>query len=339
MSFRSCLLFLLVFSACESTIDINSSEDYTPKLVVDGFFNPDSVWSMMISQSLPLNSYREPSELLVENANVSIQGNSGYQETLMHSGNGIYLSKLGIHPSANETYRLDITSPGFENVFSISHAPELESTFLDIQAVNTDSTERPIYRLHFSVNDLPNKSFYRVSVYQVIRSCLRYEDSVRRFDKPEGVPAFHRIRFESSDPSLFDSASTLDEPPIPFNQYYGPFVIAYFSDQLFENEEREFEIFVRPFISEIDPVLRFRLLVTSINEDLVLHYRSLSLQDDYLTGTDPILLGNPINIYSNIEGGLGIFTGFTNHSYHIDADGNQWTPDEVGLGEPLPLCN
>jgi len=74
MSFRSCLLFLLVFSACESTIDINTPEDYTPQLVVDGFFNPDSVWSMVISQSLPLNSYREPSELLVENANVSNTG-------------------------------------------------------------------------------------------------------------------------------------------------------------------------------------------------------------------------------------------------------------------------
>ncbi|MCY4171037.1 MAG: DUF4249 family protein [Bacteroidetes bacterium] len=340
MSLKYCLTSLIIFSACESTIDINSPDDYTSSLAIRGEFNPDSIWSVEISQSLPLNSSLPIEEYQIKDATVTIKGESGRQETLIHTKNGVYLSELGTRPIIGEEYRLDVSSPGFASVYAISHAPMLKSTFLDLQDVSIGSQELPIYRIRFSVTDLSGRSFYQLLVYQVFRSCLDDDDSVDLFDNPDGVPALYLIRFDSSDPSLFDSFTSLDRPPVPFNQYYGTFFTGYFSDKLFENETREFEIFTRPpYISEIDSDIYFKIVVTSLNEDLVLWSRSITIQDDYLTGTDPILLGTPTNVYSNIQGGLGIFSGSTNHTYLIDSNGNEWTENEIGLGSPLPLCD
>lgn len=339
MLLRSSLIFLVVLSACETPIDINISGEYTPVLVVDGDFNPDSIWSVGISKSLAIGSSVVPSDLFIQNATVTILGESGQTEALVHTGNGVFQSQSDISPVMGELYRLDVTSPGFESVYSISHAPRLETAFLDIQAVNTESLDKPQYRLRFSVTDLPDKSYYQVWIDQVVPSCLRESGFTYRYDEPEGVPAYQQMKFESPEPSFYHDASTLDEPPNALYQSSGAFRTPYFSDRLFEDDVREFEIFIQPFIFETEPILRFRLVVSGLSEELVLHERSFILQDEYLFEGNPIF-GNPINIYSNIQGGLGIFSGYTNNSYRIDSDGKEWTESEIGLGERMfPPCN
>lgn len=336
----SLIIFLVVLSACETAIDIDISGDYTPVLVVGGEFNPDSIWSVKISKSRAIGGSVTAAELFIQDATVMILGESGQSETLVHTGDGVFQSPSGTHPVAGELYRLDVTSPGFESVYSISHAPRLQSAFVDIQAVNTEFPDQPRYRLRFSVTDLPSKSYYRALIDQVVPSCRDERGDLDWYDEPEGVPAYsYGINFNSPEPSFYDDATTLDEPPNVLDQYgSGRFRAAYFSDRLFEDDVREFEIFVRPHIFETEPVPRFRLVISSLSEEIVLHERSFTLQDEYLFGSDP-LFGNPINIYSNIEGGLGIFSGYTNNSYRIDADGNEWTESEIGFGETPPPCD
>ena len=339
MPLRSGLMLIIVLSACETPIEINVSGDYTPVLVVDGDFNPDSVWSVEISKSIATGNSVVPSELFIQNAIVSVLGESGQGETLVHTGMGVFRSQLGTRPAIGEIYRLDVISPGFESVSATSSAPRLVSDFLDIQAVNTDSLSEPLYRLRFSVTDLPGKSYYRLWIDQVVPSCLRESGYTSRYDDPEGVPAYQMIEFESPEPSFYHDASTLDEPPNALIQYSGAFRTPYFSDRLFEDSVREFELFIQPYIFESEPELRFRLVVSGLSEELVLHERSFILQDEYLFEGDPIF-GNPINIFSNVQGGLGIFSGYTNNSYRINSDGTKWTESEIGIGERMfPPCN
>ncbi len=212
MPLRSSLIFLVALSACETPIDITIPGGYTPTLVVDGDFNPDSIWSVKISKSLPIGGSVTPSELFIQDATVTIQGEAGQRETLVHTGNGVFRSQLGVRPAIGEMYRLDVVSPDFESIYATSRAPRLKSTFLDIQAVNTEYLDKPLYRLRFSVTDLPGKSYYQVGIDQVFLSCLR-EGYMRPSDEPEGVPAYYNINFNSPEPSFYHDASTLDEPP------------------------------------------------------------------------------------------------------------------------------
>ncbi len=340
MPLRISLIFLVMLAACETPIDVDIPGDYMSLLVIDGDFNPDSVWAIKVSKSVPLGGSINAVELFIQDATVTILGESGQSETLTHTGSGVFQSPPGTHPVAGELYRLDVTSPGFESVYSISHAPGLQTAFVDIQVVDTELPDQPRYRLRFSVTDLPDKSYYQVLVDQVVPVCLDDEGYTSWYDEPEGVPAYRSRNFNSPEPSFYGDASTLDEPPNARDQYGGSgrFGAAYFSDRLFEDEMREFEIFIRPHIFETEPVPRFRLVISSLSEEIVLHERSFTLQDEYLFNVDPIF-GSAINIYSNIEGGLGIFSGYTNNSYRMDANGNEWTESEIGFGETPPPCD
>ena len=81
------------------------------------------------------------------------------------------------------------------------------------------------------------------------------------------------------------------------------------------------------------------LVVSGLSEEQVRYNRTLLLQDGYLFVADPIFT-KPIDVYSNVEGGLGIFAGFTNNTYRFDLAGNAWEESEAGIGEtPLPACD
>ena len=317
MPLRISLIFLVTLAACETAIDVDIPGNYTSLLVIDGDFNPDSVWAIKVNKSVPLGGSINVSELFVQDATVTILGESGQSETLMHTGSGIFRSQSDTYPAEGEIYRLDVTSPGFESVHATSHAPGLQSAFLDIQAVDTESSFAHTYHLRFSVTDLPGKSYYQVRIDQVQPSCLR-----------EGVPSYNNINFNSPEPSFYHDATTLDDPPNALNASSGTFHTPYFSDRLFEDDVREFEIFARVSIFENEPIQRLRLVVSSLSEEQVLHDRTFILQDEYLFNEDPIF-GSAINIYSNIEGGLGIFSGYTNNSHRIDSEGNEWTESEI----------
>ena len=197
----------------------------------------------------------------------------------------------------------------------------------------------PRYRLRFKVTDLPGKSYFQLILHQVAPLCRGSYGGIRIHDNPAAVLDYMMLPIGSSDPSFFHDAAELDEPPNALDDASTPFFTPYFSDRLFENATREFEIVFEPttFKTEIEP--RFMLVVSGLSEEQVRYDRTLLLQDEYLFLADPIFT-NPIDVYSNVEGGLGIFAGFTNNTYRFDLAGNAWEEPEVGIGEtPLPACD
>ena len=346
MSSRSLIVPLLVLTACENPIDYKDSGEYTPALVISDFFTPDSVWAFRISRSISIAEPALPSELFIENASVLIHGASGHSERLLHTENGVFRSTNGERPAAGEMYTLEVTSAGFRPIQSTSIAPKLKSDFLGIIVVDSvvfAQKPRLTYRLRFRVTDLPGKSYYRVSLYQVSPSCFDEETGFTSRDRnPEGqIYDYHSISFNSSESSFFPWASELDEPP---NALYGTFDsqfnTAYFSDRLFENSEREFELFFEPSRTIFTGFIptHYMMIISSFSEDRILYERSLILQDEYLDPSD-YLFTTPIELYSNVEGGLGIFAGYSSDTYRIDSSGNEWKETDIGIGEnPLPPC-
>lgn len=342
MPFRSCLALLILFCACEIPADIEVSDKYAPKLVVNSFFTPDSIWSVRLSKSVALNEPALTSDLFIRDANITIQGESGYQETLVHVGNGEFRSELGIRPIEGELYTINATSAQLSSVQSTSLSPKLQSAFLEIAVLDSNRFGQKQYQLKFSVTDLPKKSYYRLELQQVLPLCQEKIGSTiytSVYDHPDGVPDYYSLYFDSSDPSFYHDASLLDEPPnaLSFDADV-PFDTPYFSDRLFENSVREFEIYFQSYRLETEIPHRFRLIVSALSHEQVFHDRSLILQDEYLFSGDP-LFNTPINLYSNVEGGLGIFAGYSNNTYRIDFAGNPWNENDVGIREqPFPSC-
>ena len=129
----------------------------------------------------------------------------------------------------------------------------------------------------------------------------------------------------------------IDDLPDPASEPFIGYSQVYFSDRLFEGETRTFEIIVEPFALVNLPTTRFMLVISGLSEDLVKYRRTLYLQEDYLLG-DPFFNG-PIEAFSNIQGGLGVFAGFTNDTFRINDDGSFWEEDDVGFGaRPIVPC-
>ncbi|MCY4674633.1 MAG: DUF4249 family protein [Bacteroidetes bacterium] len=251
MSFRRILVLLMVLCACEDPIDLKDSSEYTPVLVLNGYFTPDSVWTVRVSKSIAVSEPVLPSELFVKDAKVLIRGASGLNEALIHTGNAVFRSLSGQHPVAGEMYTIEVASSGFNTIYSTSLAPDLKSEFLGIDVVDTVIFARiqlPTYRLRFRVTDLPGKSYYKLMLYQVSPFCSD-GDRVRRSEEgQDGVPDYSQITsFQSTNASFYPDPLSLDEPP---NALYGDFDSrfrsVYLSDRLFENTERDFEIFLNP---------------------------------------------------------------------------------------------
>lgn len=346
MSSRSLIVLLIVLTACENPIDFKDSGEYTPALVISDFFTPDSVWAFRISRSIAIDEPALPSELFVGNANVLIYGASGQSERLLHTENGVFRATNGKRPTAGEMYTIEVTSPGFKPIQSTSFAPKLKSDFLEIIVVDSvvfAQKPQPTYRIRFRVTDLPGKSYYRVKLYQVSPSCFDEEIGfIRRDRNPEGqIYDYHSISFKSSESSFFPYASDLDEPSDAlYGDFDSQFNSAYFSDRLIENTEQEFELFFEPSLTILTDFIptHFMMIVSSFSEDRILYERSIILQEEYLDPSD-YLFTTPIELYSNVEGGLGIFAGYSSDTYRIDSSGNEWKETDIGIGEhSLPPC-
>jgi len=336
----------MVIIACENPIEIRNSGEYTPALVVSDFFTPDSIWAMRISRSIEISEPALSSDLFVEDADVLIYGAYGQSEILLHTQNGVFRSKSDTHPIEGETYTIEVSSPGFKSIQSTSFAPKIKSDFLEILAVDSvifAQKPLPTYRLRFRVTDFPGKSYYRLDLLQVIPSCFDEQVGYTRIDrKLEGHGYdYHSTSFKSSEPSFFPDPEVLDEPSDAlYGDFNSEFYTAYFSDRLFENTEQEFELFFEPYSSLFSDFIstHFMMVISSLSKEHVLYERSLLLQDEYLDPSD-YLFTIPIELYSNVEGGLGIFAGYSSDTYRIDSVGNKWKESDFGIGEdPLPIC-
>lgn len=345
MSFCRILVLLMVICACEDPIDLKDSGEYTPALVLNGYFTPDSVWTVRVSKSIAVSEPVLPSELLVKDAKVFIRGASGLNEALIHTGNAVFRSLSGQHPVAGKMYVIEVASSGFNTIYSTSLAPELKSEFLGIDIVDTvifGGKQQPTYRLRFRVTDLPGKSYYRLMLYEVLPVCSDGDRLRPSEEGEEGVPDYRQITsFKGTNASFYSDPVSLDEPPdARYGDFDSKFRSVYLSDRLFENTERDFEIFFEPYISLLSDLIptQFMLIVSGLSEELVFYERSEILQDEYLT-LNEYLFTNPVNLYSNVEGGLGIFAGYSNDTYRIDSVGNEWKESDVGIRErPFPPC-
>ncbi|MCY4672204.1 MAG: DUF4249 domain-containing protein [Bacteroidetes bacterium] len=322
---RSIVLSLVLLCACQFSLE---PEEYTPQLVIHGLFTPDSVWSVRISKSIALEESSVADDLFLGNAVVTVTNESGRSEELEHTGSGQYRTVSNQFPQEGENYTIKVVHPELSAVQATSQAPPLNSEFVGIESLKTETSDDLRFRMRFRVQDLPGKSYYQVTLFELINNC-NADSGEGLKDSSINEPAYEVLNFDSSDPALFYSSAELDEPIDFTSGAAQDFYAAVFSDRLFENAEREIEI---TFVSASDGIpstqAHFMLVVSAMSEEWIQFDRTVTIQDLYLFVPDPIF-ANPVEIFSNVTGGLGIFAGYTNHAYRIDHEGNTWSEDAV----------
>ena len=271
-----CLLALLL-SGCETIVQIDLPE-HQSRLVVDGIFEANERWQIGVSRSVGILGNEFPGP--VENATVEIWRDGQLLTALNHADQGIYVSASEI-VEIGKTYELRIAAPGFDPVSATAVAPDPVS--LDSITYTVESIPFGGQRVNFSVqfNDDPaQKNYYEIFVL------------TRDFDG-----GWFNNYFSSTDPAIVETNTSIEIGEE--REFAGE--IALFDDALFDGETYDLSLRYYPWFGYQEVLV----VLNTVTENVYLHNRAMELQEE----TDDNPFAEPVQHYSNIANGYGIFGG------------------------------
>jgi len=281
--YLTCILCIASLSSCQKVINIDLPET-TPKIVVNSFFTDSSRIKVHLSKSIGVLESTAPD---IPNASVVVKRNGVIIDT-MYLESGFYYSH--ILAERNNHYTLEVRAPGMGNVSCEDIIPEKTDlqSYLFTDSVLIDEDGRAISELKLAFQDLSGPSYYEVE--------LEAHDVVYNYNM--GVSFM-----KNSDP-VITSTGLLD---------YDPRTLI-FTDKIFDGKHCSVKIY---FASEdwlnYNLKIKFRSVSESYYKYKAKQFAYLfSLQNDIFSG-----MSEPVNLYSNITGGYGIFAGYSSDEKEI----------------------
>ncbi len=309
MALRSLLVVLAVLLGsvsligCEQTLGVEPPA-HSPRLVVDGFFTPDSIWQVTLTRSLPaFDSLADEGNLFeqtrVAGANVTVTGPDGNRIRLRELFPGFYQAKDAT-PATGSSYMLEVSAGGFPEVQAADAAPaapRVEIIEDRVRAVDRGNDVCTSFE-HTTTVRIRDRKGQRDD-YQLAVSVLL-----------QGGSRTNRS-FETSDPVILADAFASDITEQ--GQVETESVV--FSDALFANDSHDVQL--RYFTTRCTENLGRDSLVTiqvrSLSRDLERYIRTVEQQQ--LALNNPV--SEPAPVESNVSGGFGVFGGFSTTSLPI----------------------
>ncbi len=288
MKARFVLLLLITFSiSCTKTIDIDLP-DHESKLVINSLFTRGERIAVNISRSTSIIGGIPPG---VFGASINLYRDETLVETAT-SSDSLFLAGFG--PVENGVYTIEISSPGFETVTATDSMPS--KTFLNY-AESTDDVwvdeigmKYRLLKIGFTDSD-SNKNYFELKLHV-------------RFLYPNYPPPGESYITELAniggikDPILEDSW-----------QYYGLINGFVFDDSQFNNGECNLEIFTGIMNNDSD-VYELIIELRSISENYYNYKKQFGIYLNHEDGDIFEGIPDPVNLFSNIENGYGIFAGY-----------------------------
>lgn len=316
-------LIAFLFS-CEKVIEFKGDEVET-KLVLNGILTPDSVVKVQLTES---RFFLDNSRLFnkINRAEVTLWKDGEQIESLQHTGEGYYTGTYITREGDN--LRITASCPGFDPV-------ECETRIVSatpvtaVDTVNFKIEKRYIYEYDYDTG------------YWTIIDSSRYTAVINTdmnitFNDPAGTANYYTVslylstRFStgyvSEFPIYYKSGDmvfqTNNENPFEDDVDMIKASSYLFSDDLFDGKEYKLRIKTdnnSGFIYEpeedsfeiVSQEIRVELQSLSPSYYLYLKTREAGYDSDFEFFTEPV------QVYSNINGGIGIFCSYANATYGI----------------------
>jgi len=278
-SLKILIFFVLIssLSSCQKVIDIELPET-DPKIVVNSFFTDNSRIKVHLSKSIGILESTAPD---ITDASVVLREKGVIIDT-MYLESGYYYSH--ILAERNNKYTLEVTTPGIKSVFCEDIIPEktVLQSCIYTDSVLFDEYANPINELKLDFQDVTGPSFYEIE--------LEAKDVIQNY---KIVTWF----VHNSDP-VITSTGLLD---------YNPRTLI-FTDKMFDGKHCSVKIY---FANDPYPIYDLKISFRSVSES---YYKYKEKQFAYLYSLHQDIfngMSEPINLYSNITGGYGIFAGYS----------------------------
>jgi hypothetical protein len=285
---QSCYFVLvLILTSCTSDADFNIPAN-RGKLVLNSLITPSEPITVDISPSVPITEGFYPE---IKDATVLLYENDIFIDTLTYTGDRKY--KTDYMPQPGATYTLVVDAPGYKQIRATDIVPELT---MKAENVTNISYEYPTIskggyimgRLDF---DLTDDSETEVNYY---------ETNVLIKQSWNGNVRWHITYYWVSN----EVVSRPEDGPSPNSLL--------FTNKVFQGKTVHFSIFVA---SEKCPYLKIRKISPAYYEYkntwyLHAYNKTWRTEDD-----DGYFKGDPVKMFTNVEGGYGIFAAYSEFLY------------------------
>lgn len=299
-------LFILigVITSCQRDIDIEYGS-FESKLVVNSTFNPDSVFTIHLSKTGSLGSDKHNIES-VNYANVFISTDDPLDSvrTMYHSENGQYIA-YNYYPEENKTYFLEAHADGFPSVYASNAIPDkVDITLYDTTTVYHTQGQALQFDLTID-NDNNNTSDFLI--YDIVNT----NRSVKG-NNPFSVEGWLEAQWLSSTSSDTDRVNDSDNLQTKIFQVHNGQ-----SSGSLNSSFITYEDFDKPTNGDTTSVQNGKVMlrIMSVSEDLYNYSKSI----EYYKLNDNVNSNQttPLEIFSNVEGGYGIFGGYSQTLFEL----------------------
>ena len=294
MNFRNSprMLFMIILgivafcSSCELIIDV-SIPDKERKIVVNGLISPDKPVKMHLSRSL---SVLEPDSVIaLSAADARLFDGTTMIGKFIEDSSGYY-SLPGFIPLSNKSYRLTVSEVSLKPVDATAVLPE-PVVLLAVDTVTvTNSWGWQELKLKIRFSDPPGrKNLYGIGV-NITTNEIDY-----RTMQPTGRKVTHPAYLYNTDDHFLQDESHYFDGKI------------FFDDVLFNGTEKLIEVGVSDYSFFESDTVWMDVRLEQLDES---YYRYVVSNEAYgKANGNPF--AEPVQVYSNVNGGYGIFAGST----------------------------
>lgn len=277
--------YIIFLASCRKDVTNIKLPDSTPKLVVGCFISPqDTLIVVTLTRSNPIfgPSHNNSYNALVADASVNLSDGAASITVLYNSDNEQYELHSNTFPiSAGQTYFLNVSTPKGESVSASCTVPPSNPTSLTVDFIDTVSDEKQI---NVKWQDIPDQTnYYRVFGQMLVIDSL-IEDT------------FYQSM--SVDPSLQnDNEKDGEEMSAKMN---GNNSYNYINGIQYANKVIAYDI----YLLNID--LEYYKYMDSFGN----YSYTISGNGNTTTVSSGDPFSEPILLYTNVKGGLGIFAAY-----------------------------
>ena len=324
--------FLLLFLSCvkdKKLLLANESEI----LVLYCTFNPDSTWELRLSSTVSIGQYSQTFPK-INGALVTLFENNILIDTFSNSSDGIYTSAL--KPLVNKSYTVKVIADGFDKIEATDSLPinngnilvhELQNQIIP-KKLPPPSVDEVYYvaPVNLSIEDkLSERNYYRIESRARIKDAsqipqevldnglLHYEketlitddDRFEPFNIDDAVICFKDVGLDGQTFNMrpyFVVGANVNDFLGKYTFFFEPNSLDYF--------DNGYNLIGRNYPTKIGGSdrwdLEYQVILKTISKTYYEYTRSRMLQNYNRT-----IPGSQFNnVYSNVQGGKGIFAGF-----------------------------
>ena len=301
------LLLSILFSACEIVVDLEIPE-HKPVLVLNSVLNPDSIFKLRLSHSV--GSFDNNPITEVKNATIGVYQNNNFMGEMsnvfqeMSDGyydyysdeyrepDSIFAYTLNAFPLAQSTYTFKVSHSSFENIeasSALTSPVNIESLEIVTSLGDEYST---LNKVSVRFLDPSGASFYLIRI-------------INKLDDPFSMGSTKTVNFNTTDPSILSSSIGGGDAANDASIYLSD---ALFDDALFEGELKTVNLEFHNwnyFDQGDESTDSYYLQFSTISKDYFEYLTSYQAHSNYSGGG--LFAGEPVQVFTNVQNGLGIF--------------------------------